>query len=55
MDLTWLTETLGDDRTLALGGILVGLVFGAAAQRSEFCLRSATIEFWRGRMGTRSG
>ena len=54
MDLTWLTETLGDDRTLALGGILVGLVFGAAAQRSEFCLRSATIEFWRGSMGTKT-
>ncbi len=29
-------------------GVIVGLVFGVMAQRSRFCLRSATIHFWRG-------
>ncbi len=28
-------------------GISVGLLFGVAAQRSQFCLRAATVEFWR--------
>jgi uncharacterized membrane protein YedE/YeeE len=31
-----------------LGGFVIGLLFGFAAQRSRFCLRSACIEFWRG-------
>jgi uncharacterized membrane protein YedE/YeeE len=29
-------------------------VFGAAAQQSRFCLRSATVEFWRGNLGPRT-
>ncbi|MEZ5850102.1 MAG: YeeE/YedE family protein [Hyphomicrobiaceae bacterium] len=33
---------------MALAGLCVGLIFGVAAQRSQFCLRAATIEFWRG-------
>ena len=36
-----------------MAGALVGVVFGAAAQHSRFCLRSATIEVSGGRMGPR--
>ncbi len=45
------SEQLGDPGTAAAGGILTGLVFGAFAQQSRFCLRSACIEFWRARPG----
>ncbi|NVK31505.1 MAG: YeeE/YedE family protein [Gammaproteobacteria bacterium] len=38
--------------TLGLG-LLTGLVFGAFAQQSRFCLRAATVEFWRGKAGDR--
>ena len=48
---TWLTEHLGDLRTGALFGLLTGLIFGFAAERSAFCLRSAAVEFGRGRLG----
>ena len=44
-------EFLGDAQTAALTGLVVGLVFGAFAQQSRFCLRSACIEFWRARPG----
>lgn len=46
-----LAEQAGDLRTGALIGLVVGVVFGLAAQRSAFCLRSAAIEFGRGRLG----
>ncbi|MFZ1815474.1 MAG: YeeE/YedE family protein [Rhizobiaceae bacterium] len=39
-------ERIGDPTTAALGGLLTGLIFGAFAQQSRFCLRSACIEFW---------
>ena len=54
MDLTWATDWIGDAGTAAAGGVVVGLIFGAAAQRSRFCLRSATIEFWRGSLGPKT-
>ena len=37
----------------AIGGAVIGLVFGFFSQRSQFCLRAATIEFWRGQPGGR--
>jgi hypothetical protein len=43
--LEGLTESWGDPPVLFAGGIVVGLLFGAFAQHSRFCLRSATIEF----------
>lgn len=46
MDLNTLTESLGEKQTIALAGLVVGLLFGAFAQRSKFCLRSAVVEFW---------
>jgi uncharacterized protein len=52
MDLTAWMERLGETRTLAATGAVIGLAFGFFAQRSRFCLRSAVIEFAR---GTREG
>ncbi len=44
-------ESVGQARALAWGGVVIGFVFGFFAQRSRFCLRSATIEFSRGLRG----
>lgn len=51
MDILPLLERIGEAPTAALFGLATGAVFGIAAQRSRFCLRAATIEFARGRMG----
>lgn len=48
-----LIDTLGDAGTLGVAGLLVGLLFGVAAQRSRFCLRAATVEVAEGRFGPR--
>jgi uncharacterized membrane protein YedE/YeeE len=53
MDLTWLLDALGESRTVALAGLLTGLVFGVSAQRSRFCLRAATVSFARGALDSR--
>ncbi len=51
MDFIPLLEWIGEGPTAALFGLLTGAVFGIAAQRSRFCLRAATVEFARGRLG----
>ncbi len=53
MDIQILADSLGEPATAALFGVLTGLVFGVAAQRSSFCLRAATVEVARGQLGTR--
>lgn len=53
MDLSFLTERLGDTAAGAAIGAVVGLVFGFFAQRSRFCLRAATIEVGRWTFGPR--
>ncbi|MHC0053358.1 YeeE/YedE family protein [Actibacterium sp. D379-3] len=53
MDILNLVEWVGEARTAALFGLITGIVFGVAAQRSSFCLRAATVEFARGRLGPR--
>jgi len=53
MDLIPVVEHLGESNVEALMGLMVGMVFGIAAQRSRFCLRAATVEFARGEMGPR--
>lgn len=53
MDLYEVTDRLGEGNVEALMGLLVGVIFGIAAQRSSFCLRAATVEFARGQMGPR--
>ncbi|CUI00537.1 YeeE/YedE family protein [Leisingera aquaemixtae] len=51
MDLVPLVERIGEAPAAALLGLLTGVVFGIAAQRSRFCLRAATVEFAGGRLG----
>ncbi len=53
MDIVPLIDALGESRVAALFGLLTGLAFGIAAQRSAFCLRAATVEFARGQLGER--
>jgi len=53
MDILPLVERIGEAPTAALFGLLTGIVFGVAAQRSRFCLRAAVVEFTRGAMGDR--
>lgn len=45
------SDVLTEPQKLALGGLAVGLMFGICAQRSQFCLRSACLEFWRRQVG----
>ncbi|WP_272005893.1 YeeE/YedE family protein [Roseovarius sp. ZX-A-9] len=48
-----LLDRYGDGTVLAAAGALVGLVFGAGAQHSRFCLRAATVEVAQGLLGPR--
>ena len=50
MDIIPLIERIGEGPTAALFGLITGITFGIAAQRSRFCLRAATVEFARGMM-----
>ncbi len=50
MDIVPLIDRIGEAPTAALFGLITGIVFGVAAQRSRFCLRAATVEFARRRM-----
>jgi uncharacterized membrane protein YedE/YeeE len=51
MDILWIVERIGEAPAAALFGLLTGVIFGVAAERSRFCLRAATVEFARGRLG----
>lgn len=44
-------ERYGTTAVLAVGGAVIGALFGFFAQRSRFCLRAAVIEFWHGKFG----
>jgi len=46
-------DQLGEDTTLALGGLAIGALFGFFAQRARFCLRAAVIEVARMQAGPR--
>jgi uncharacterized membrane protein YedE/YeeE len=50
MDIVALVDRIGESPTAALFGLLTGIIFGVAAQRSRFCLRAAVVEFARGMM-----
>jgi uncharacterized protein len=51
MDILPLVDGIGEAPTAALFGVVTGVIFGVAAQRSRFCLRAATVEFARGVLG----
>lgn len=46
-----LIDAVGGPQATAIGGILIGIIFGYFGQRSRFCLRAAAIEFARGQLG----
>lgn len=46
-------EIVGDEAAIVLAGLLTGLLFGAGANHAQFCLRSASVELWRGKPGGR--
>jgi uncharacterized membrane protein YedE/YeeE len=48
-----LSDWLGEPIVLAGGGLVIGLMFGALAQQSRFCLRAAVIEFSGGALSTK--
>ncbi len=54
MDFEPFLEVFGEGGFAAVGGLLVGAAYGAAAQRSRFCLRAASVEFARGEIGSRT-
>ncbi|WP_425039960.1 YeeE/YedE family protein [Primorskyibacter sp. S187A] len=53
--MEWAIDTFGDSGVLVLIGALVGLLFGASAQHSRFCLRAATVEVADLRAGPKLG
>ncbi|WP_298863606.1 YeeE/YedE family protein [uncultured Sulfitobacter sp.] len=48
-----LLDQFGDGAVLASAGAVTGILFGAMAQHSRFCLRAATVEVAEGRFGAR--
>ena len=48
-----LLDQVGDGAVLAAAVAVTGLLFGAMAQHSRFCLRAATVEVAEGRFGAR--
>lgn len=48
-----LLDQVGDGAVLAAAGAVTGLLFGAMAQHSRFCLRAATVEVAEGQFGAR--
>lgn len=44
----------GEHVVLVAGGVLIGILFGAMAQQSRFCLRAAAVEFARGGIGVKT-
>lgn len=51
--LETLIDQWGDGVVLAAAGALTGVLFGATAQHSKFCLRAATVEVAEARFGPR--
>ena len=51
--LETLIDRFGDKGVLMLAGALVGVIFGASAQHSRFCLRAASVELTEGGLGPR--
>lgn len=48
MDFELLIELFDEAGAAAVGGLLLGICFGIFAQKSQFCLRAAVVEFARG-------
>ena len=55
MDLVPLIDRVGEPGAALVGGLVLGLVFGIAAQRSAFCTRSAVLSVLHARDGRSLG
>jgi len=53
MNFEALITQYGEEYLLLLGGLVIGIIFGLAAQQSRFCLRAATMEVAHGQPGNR--
>lgn len=53
MDMTYFLDRYPEPWILAAGGLIVGMLFGAFAQQSRFCLRAAALDFSHGIFGVR--
>ncbi|WP_346914083.1 YeeE/YedE family protein [uncultured Roseibium sp.] len=53
MNLTYFLERFSEPWILTVGGLTVGVLFGAFAQQSRFCLRAAALDFAHGIFGVR--
>lgn len=53
MDMIALAERIGEAPLAAIFGLITGITFGVAAQRSRFCMRAATVQFARAQLGDR--
>ncbi len=51
MEQFFTTDIVSENAKAAIGAAVIGLVFGLFSQRSQFCLRAATVEVWRGKPG----
>ncbi len=49
-----IVNAYGEQAVLVAGGVTIGILFGAMAQQSRFCLRAAAIEFARGGIGAKT-
>ncbi|NQV84930.1 MAG: YeeE/YedE family protein [Rhodospirillales bacterium] len=54
MTFEFLVKIFGEGGVVALSGLAIGLAFGVLAQRSRFCMRSATVEFFRAAAGPKT-
>lgn len=54
MDFDNLIEEFSSGQIAFAIGLALGLLFGAFAQQSEFCLRAAAVEFWRRQTGSKT-
>ncbi|WP_421858811.1 YeeE/YedE family protein [Oricola sp.] len=51
MDFVPLIDAVGESSAFALIGLTLGMLFGATAERTGFCTRSAVLELSRGKRG----
>ncbi|MBL6958707.1 MAG: YeeE/YedE family protein [Rhodospirillales bacterium] len=51
MNLEGLYNLFGEGGAAAICGLAIGLMYGALAQRSQFCMRAAVLEYTRGTVG----
>lgn len=51
MGIEELVDMVGGPQTAAIGGTIIGILFGYFGQRSRFCLRAAAVQFSRGEIG----